>query len=109
MNSNWRTKLSIAKTGFISQYNSRLFNDGNDLDNFPQQTSDEKNIFSNQIYRLNQIIKVVPNHRIEIGLNRSVLSTDYKTERRLESSSEQNSLNQNSYLQSVYSQDIWFI
>ena len=109
LNSNWQTKFSIAKTGFISQYNSRLFNDGNSIDNFPQQTIDEKNIFSNQIYRLHQTIKVVPNHLIEIGLNRSVLSTNYKTERTLESSSEQNSLDQNSYLQSVYAQDKWFI
>ena len=100
MNSNWQTKFSIAKTGFISQYNSKLFNDGNSVDNFPQQTIDEKNIFSNQIYRLHQTIKVVPNHLIEIGLNRSVLSTNYKTERTLESSSEQNSLDQNGSFQS---------
>ena len=40
---------------------------------------------------------------------RQVLSTIYKTERTLEDSSGQNILDQNSYLQSVYAQDKWFI
>lgn len=45
LNPNWQTKFSIAKTDFNSLYNSRQFNDANNIDKLPLQSLDEKNVF----------------------------------------------------------------
>ena len=105
INPNWYTKFSIAKTGFSSRYNSKLFN--GDMDVLPVQSTNEKNIFSDEIYSIYQRINLIPNHQIEFGINRSILSSNYQTNRISQSDSEQFKLSQNGYLQSIYLQDDW--
>jgi len=108
LNPNWHTKLYISKTGYSSLHKSNLFI-GNNVNNTPQQSTNEKNIFSDQIYGFYQSIKSLTNHHLEIGVSKSFLSANYRTNRSLEDSSEEISLAQNAYLQSVYVQDSWSI
>ena len=108
LNPKWRTKLYILKTGYNSLHNSNLFI-SNNANNIPQQSTNEKNIFTDQTYGFYQSVKNFTNHHLEIGLNRSSLSANYKTKRSLVDSSENISLAQNAYLQSIYIQDSWSI
>ena len=109
MNPNWQTKFSIAKTGFNSLYNSRQINDANNIDKLPLQSFDEKNVFFEDLFTVRQIIKSISNHNLEIGLNKSLLSSDYKTNRTLEDNSEKLNMKQNGYLETLYIQDNWSI
>lgn len=105
INPNWHTKFSIAKTGFSSRYFSKLFNE--DMDVIPAQSTNEKNIFSDEMYSINQRINFIPNHQIEFGLTRSILSSNYQTNRISQLDSEKFKLSQNGYLHSIYLQDAW--
>ena len=109
LNPNWQTKFSIAKTDFNSLYNSRQFNDANNIDKLPLQSLDEKNVFFEDLFTIRQIIKSISNHNLEIGLNKSLLSSDYKTNRTLEDNSEKLNMKQNGYLETLYIQDNWSI
>ena len=106
LNPNWHTKFYVSKSGYNSLHKSNLFI-GNKIN--PRQATNEKNIFSDQIYGFYQSIKTLMNHHLEIGLNRSFLSVNYRTNRYLEDSSEEISLAQEAYLQSVYVQDSWSV
>lgn len=109
LNPNWQTKFSIAKTDFNSLYNSRQFNDANNIDKLPLQSLDEKNVFFEDLFTIRQIIKSISNHNLEIGLNKSLLSSDYKTNRTLDDNSEKLNMKQNGYLETLYIQDNWSI
>ena len=109
LNPNWQTKFSIAKTDFNSLYNSRQFNDANNIDKLPLQSLDEKNVFFENLFTIRQIIKSISNHNLEIGLNKSLLSSDYKTNRTLDDNSEKLNMKQNGYLETLYIQDNWSI
>ena len=109
LNPNWQTKFSIAKTGFNSLYNSKQINDANNIDKLPLQSFDEKNVFFEELFTVRQIIKSISNHNLEIGLNKSLLSSDYKTNRTLEDNSEKLNMKQNGYLETLYIQDNWSI
>ena len=109
LNPNWQTKFSIAKTDFNSLYNSRQFNDANNIDKLPLQSLDEKNVFFEDLFTIRQIIKSISNHNLEIGLNKSLLSSDYKTNRTLDDNSEKLNMKQNGYLETLYLQDNWSI
>ena len=105
----WQTKISISKTGFRSLYNSKQFDKSNNIDISPLQSLDEKNIFIDRIFTIRQIINSVSNHNLEIGLNKSLLSSDYKTIRTLDDISEELDIKQSGYLQTLYIQDNWSI
>ena len=109
LNPNWQTKFSIAKTDFNSLYNSRQINDANNIDKLPLQSFDEKNVFFEDLFTVRQIIKSISNHNLEIGLNKSLLSSDYKTNRTLDDNSEKLNMKQNGYLETLYIQDNWSI
>ena len=109
LNPNWQTKFSIAKTGFNSLYNSRQINDANNIDKLPLHSLDEKNVCFEDLFTVRQIIKSISNHNLEIGLNKSLLSSDYKTNRTLEDNSEKLNMKQNGYLETLYIQDNWSI
>ena len=104
----WTVKFSLAKTNYFSNHDSKLFNNFSNNNTFEQQNY-EKNTFSNQIFEVYQNIKSIQNHNIELGFSKSILYSNFLTERFLSDASEKTYLNQDAILQSLFFQDNWSI
>ena len=106
LNPEWVIRSSITKTNYFSNHDSKLFNIISDNDTFSQKNN-EKNTFSNQIFKIYQNIKSFQNHDIQIGFSKSILYAEFLTERFLTNTPEKTNFNENGVLQSFFLEDNW--
>ena len=106
LNPEWVIRSSISNTNYFSNHYSKLFNIISDNDAFSQKNN-EKNKFSNQVFKIYQNIKSFQNHDIQIGFSKSILYTEFLTERFLTNTFEKTHFNKNGVLQSFFLEDKW--
>ena len=59
-------------------------------------SSNEKNIYTDKLIRLNQSSKAMQRHHIELGFEESILTTNYNTIRKSDTLNAEEHLNQTS-------------
>ena len=106
LNPGWIIRASISNTSYFSNHESKLFNIISDNDTFSQKNN-EKNKFSNHIFKIYQNIKSFQNHDIQIGFSKSILYTEFLTERFLTNASEKTNFNESGVLQSFFLENNW--
>ena len=102
----WETQVIISTSRNKNLYDSRqlAIDFGTEMD---VGSSNEKNIYTDQLIRLNHSTKVLQQHHIELGFDESILTTNFKTIRISDSVNEDEQLVQTSYLHAFYIQDKW--
>ena len=108
INPEWTIRSYYTDTHYFSNHDSKLFNNFSDNDTFSQRNY-EKNTFSNQLFKTYHNIKSIQNHDLEFGFSKSILNTEFLTERFLNNASEKTSLKQNAILQSLFFEDKWSV
>ena len=102
----WETQVIISTSRNKNLYDSRqlAIDFGTEMD---VGSSNEKNIYTDQLIRLNHSTKVLQQHHIELGFDESILTTNFKTIRISDTVIEDEQLDQTSYLHAFYIQDKW--
>ena len=108
INPEWTIRSYYTDTQYFSNHDSKLFNNFSDNDTFSQRNY-EKNTFSNQLFKTYHNIKSIQNHDLEFGFSKSILNTEFLTERFLNNASEKTYLKQNAILQSLFFEDKWSV
>ena len=108
INPEWTIRSYYTDTHYFSNHDSKLFNNFSDNDTFSQRNY-EKNTFSNQLFKTYHNIKSIQNHDLEFGFSKSILNTEFLTERFLNNASEKTYLKQNAILQSLFFEDKWSV
>ena len=102
----WETQITISTSKNKNLYDSKQLVTGSETE-IDIGSSNEKNIFTDKMIRLNQSSKVIQRHQIELGIEESILTTNYNTIRISDTLNAEEHLNQNSYLHAIYIQDKW--
>ena len=108
INPEWTIRSYYTDTHYFSNHDSKLFNNFSDNDTFSQRNY-EKNTFSNQLFKTYHNIKSIQNHDLEFGFSKSILNTEFLTERFLNNAFEKTYLKQNAILQSLFFEDKWSV
>tara|TARA_Y100000815_G_scaffold258838_1_gene268694 strand:- start:734 stop:2107 length:1374 start_codon:yes stop_codon:yes gene_type:complete len=102
----WETQVTISTSKNKNLYDIKQLatDSGTEMD---IGSSNEKNIYTDKLIRLNQSSKAMQRHHIELGFEESILTTNYNTIRISDTLNAEEHLNQTSYLHAIYIQDKW--
>ena len=105
-NPKWNIKFSFANTTYLSKHNSKLYDISSPIDELAQFIQ-EHNTFNDESINIYQNIRVIKNHMIQFGYNRSAYYTNLNTTRSLSEVSEKSKTSQQSLLHSTFFEDTW--
>ena len=105
-NPKWNIKFSYANTTYSSKHYSKLYDISSPIDELAQSIQ-ERNTFNDESINIYQNIRMIKNHMIQFGYNRSDYNINLNNIRSLSEVSEKNNASQQSLLHSTFFEDIW--
>ena len=105
-NPKWNIKFSFANTTYLSKHNSKLYDISSPIDELAQSIQ-EHNTFNDESINIYQNIRIIKNHMIQFGYNRSAYNINLNTIRSLSEVSEKRNTSQQSLLHSTFFEDTW--
>ena len=105
-NPKWNIKFSYANTTYSSKHYSKLYDISSPIDELAQSIQ-ERNTFNDESINIYQNIRIIKNHMIQFGYNRSAYNIKLITIRSLSEVSENSNTSQQSLLHSTFFEDTW--
>ena len=105
-NPKWNIKFSYANTTYSSKHYSKLYDISSPIDELAQSIQ-EHNTFNDESINIYQNIRMIKNHMIQFGYNRSDYNINLNNIRSLSEVSEKSNASQQSLLHSTFFEDIW--
>ena len=105
-NPKWNIKFSYANTTYSSKHYSKLYDISLPIDELAQSIQ-EHNTFNDESINIYQNIRMIKNHMIQFGYNRSDYNINLNNIRSLSEVSEKSNASQQSLLHSTFFEDIW--
>lgn len=105
-NPKWNIKFSYANTTYSSKHYSKLYDISSPIDELAQSIQ-ERNTFNDESINIYQNIRLIKNHMIQSGYNRSDYNINLNNIRSLSQILEESNASQQSLLHSIFFEDIW--